>query len=415
MKKRFLSIALTLAIIMGGTMAASAIPTLESKSEVLTINMDNVTYTDAKIQQLTESKMDLSNGVVMFYGRNLDVNKINNMYLSDVKVPKLYDSTDKSKSTIRSNDMNTQISGDALENQGLDRNHEDDNFVTETYAVLIKKFNGRYSISYESTTYPSEAKADMEIYFDDVLSPDSLDSLTTEFIESSGVENTTMEAPSGSFIAVDVRDNNSFSNYYKPTGYNPPQEFLMLMYRKEITYLAYKIADAIADYDYYVINPIVNITPGNSLSQTYPQFKNAIVVIGAQTDIYRNYDVDSMIQGKPDEATVNPLKPANYSYSISAGIPPSISVGFSWTPTNKVSRTSTFDAGYFNNFYGGQDSTKKWCISTSRFNYSMGASLRSSGSWFTFDVNTSVKTLFQNQGLDSAVWAGTRKNLSYQA
>ena len=61
MIKRFLSIALTLAIIMGGTMAASAIPTLESKSEVLTINMDNVTYTDAKIQQLTESKMDLSN------------------------------------------------------------------------------------------------------------------------------------------------------------------------------------------------------------------------------------------------------------------------------------------------------------------------------------------------------------------
>ena len=80
MIKRFLSIALTLAIIMGGTMAASAIPTLESKSEVLTINMDNVTYTDAKIQQLTESKMDLSNGVVMFYGRNLDVNKINNMF-----------------------------------------------------------------------------------------------------------------------------------------------------------------------------------------------------------------------------------------------------------------------------------------------------------------------------------------------
>ncbi len=150
----------------------------------------------------------------------------------------------------------------------------------------------------------------------------------------------------------------SISYVNKPTGYNPPQEFLMLMYRKEITYLAYKIADAIADYDYYVIDPIVNITPDNSLSQTYPQFTNAIVVIGVQTDIYRNYDVDSMIQGKPDEATVNPLKPANYSYSISAGIPPSISVGFSWTPTNKVSRTSTFDAGYFNNFYGGQNSTK---------------------------------------------------------
>lgn len=410
MKKRFLGIILSFAIVMCGTMVASAKPVFESKPEVLEINVDDTVYSETKIQQLTESKLDLDNGVVMFYGRDLDVNKINNIYLTDVNAPKLYDSIGNSKSTISSSEMNTQISEENLENQGLDRNHEDDNFVTETYAVLIKHYNGRYSISYESTTYPLEAKDDIELYFDNVLSPDSLSTLTKEFVENS---NTTMAADS--FIAVDVQDNNSFSNYYKPSGYNPPQQFLMLMYKKQITYLAYKMADAIADYDYYVINPIVNITPGNSLTQTYPQFKNAIVVIGAQTDIWRNYEADSMFQGKPDEATVNPLKPANYSYSISVGIPKSFSFGFSWTPTNKISRTSTFDAGYFNNFYGGQDSSKKWCISTSRFSYSMAASLRSWGSWFTFDVNTSVKTLFQNQGLDSAVWAGTRKNLSYQA
>lgn len=92
-----------------------------------------------------------------------------------------------------------------------------------------------------------------------------------------------------------------------------------------------------------------------------------------------------------------------------------MSFGFSWTPTNKVTRTATFSESYFNNFYGGQNHSRKWCISTTEFSYKMGAYLRSKGSYFAFNADTQIKTLFQNQGLDSAKWSGNPKTLSYSA
>lgn len=280
--------------------------------------------------------------------------------------------------------------------------------INSTYAIISTNVNNKIMLSYYSFTYDPIASDDMEYYFDEALSVNNIKNISNEF---SSVQQ--RKAMTRGTIVQDIQDNNTFFDYYYPTGMN--NSYLMKMYKKTITYQAVKVNDAISDYDFYYIVPYVRITPGNSLSQQYSQYKNAIVVIGSQTDINRKYTVDSLIDGTPDNSTVEAMKPKDYSYSLSVGMDGTVSIGFSWTPTNKVTRTTTFDQEYFNNFYGGQDSSRKWCISTTQFSYRMGAYLRSQGSYFAFDVNTQVKTLFQNEALSSARWSSNPMTLSYSA
>lgn len=345
-----------------------------------------------------------SGNTIAFYGKNLDVDEIVNTYFSDPSILKLNDAN--LPATTSKNDITEPILS-STENIGTVpvTNTTD---IKSTYAIIATNVNNTIMLSYHSFTYEPIAEEDMEYYFNEALSVDNITTLANEF--SMEKQSDTMTRGT---IVQDLQDTDEFFDYYYPTGMT--SSYLMKMYKKNVTYQAVKVNDAIADYDYYYIVPYVRITPGNSLSQQYSQYKNAIVVIGAQTDINRKYSVDSLIDGTPDNSTVETMKAKDYSYSLSVGTDGTVSIGFSWTPTNKVTRTTTFDQEYFNNFYGGQDSSRKWCISTTQFSYRMGAYLRSQGSYFAFDVNTQVKTLFQNEALSSARWSSNPMTLSYSA
>lgn len=343
-----------------------------------------------------------SGNTIAFYGKNLDVDEIVDTYFSDPSILKLNDA-DLPASTSK-NDITEPILS-STENIGTVPVTSTTD-IKSTYAIIATNVNNTIMLSYHSFTYEPIAEKDMEYYYNEALSVDNITTLANEF--SMEKRNTMTRGT----VVQDLQDTDEFFDYYYPTGMN--SSYLMKMYKKNVTYQAVKVDDAIADYDFYYIVPYVRITPGNSLSQQYSQYKNAIVVIGAQTDINRKYSVDSLIDGTPDNSTVETMKAKNYSYSLSVGTG-GISIDFSWTPTNKVTRTTTFDQEYFNNFYGGQDSSRKWCISTTQFYYRMGAYLRSQGSYFAFDVNTQVKTLFQNEALSSARWSSNPMTLSYLA
>lgn len=351
-----------------------------------------------------KSSIDKVGKTVTFYGKHLNVDEIIETYFSDTSILKLNEP--KLLETEANKNMSELDGSDTINSGTLPVTKTTD--INSTYAIISTNVNNKIMLSYYSFTYDPIASDDMEYYFDEALSVNNIKNISNEF---SSVQQ--RKAMTRGTIVQDIQDNNTFFDYYYPTGMN--NSYLMKMYKKTITYQAVKVNDAISDYDFYYIVPYVRITPGNSLSQQYSQYKNAIVVIGSQTDINRKYTVDSLIDGTPDNSTVEAMKPKNYSYSLSVGMDGTVSIGFSWTPTNKVTRTTTFDQEYFNNFYGGQDSSRKWCISTTQFSYRMGAYLRSQGSYFAFDVNTQVKTLFQNEALSSARWSSNPMTLSYSA
>lgn len=351
-----------------------------------------------------KSSIDQVGKTVTFYGKHLNVDEIIETYFSDTSILKLNEP--KLLETEANKNMSELDGSDTINSGTLPVTKTTD--INSTYAIISTNVNNKIMLSYYSFTYDPIASDDMEYYFDEALSVNNIKNISNEF---SSVQQ--RKAMTRGTIVQDIQDNNTFFDYYYPTGMN--NSYLMKMYKKTITYQAVKVNDAISDYDFYYIVPYVRITPGNSLSQQYSQYKNAIVVIGSQTDINRKYTVDSLIDGTPDNSTVEAMKPKNYSYSLSVGMDGTVSIGFSWTPTNKVTRTTTFDQEYFNNFYGGQDSSRKWCISTTQFSYRMGAYLRSQGSYFAFDVNTQVKTLFQNEALSSARWSSNPMTLSYSA
>jgi hypothetical protein len=190
MKKCVISIVLSIAIVMCGLITVSANDISTEKSNILAVNLDANKSSDNQIKQSAMSKLAANNNTVIFYGRNLDIEKINSTYLSDVKTPKLSESRQSSTNDLVSIDHN----------------------ITETYAVLVKQYNGIYSISYESATYVPEAKVDMESYFNEVLSTKNINGLAQEFINRDVTENVAMvaAAPSGSYIAGDIQDNNTF-------------------------------------------------------------------------------------------------------------------------------------------------------------------------------------------------------------
>lgn len=351
-----------------------------------------------------KSSIDQVGKTVTFYGKHLNVDEIIETYFSDTSILKLNEP--KLLETEANKNMSELDGSDTINSGTLPVTKTTD--INSTYAIISTNVNNKIMLSYYSFTYDPIASDDMEYYFDEALSVNNIKNISNEF---SSVQQ--RKAMTRGTIVQDIQDNNTFFDYYYPTGMN--NSYLMKMYKKTITYQAVKVNDAISDYDFYYIVPYVRITPGNSLSQQYSQYKNAIVVIGSQTDINRKYTVDSLIDGTPDNSTVEAMKHKNYSYSLSVGMDGTVSIGFSWTPTNKVTRTTTFDQEYFNNFYGGQDSSRKWCISTTQFSYRMGAYLRSQGSYFAFDVNTQVKTLFQNEALSSARWSSNPMTLSYSA
>lgn len=351
-----------------------------------------------------KSSIDQVGKTVTFYGKHLNVDEIIETYFSDTSILKLNEP--KLLETEANKNMSELDGSDTINSGTLPVTKTTD--INSTYAIISTNVNNKIMLSYYSFTYDPIASDDMEYYFDEALSVNNIKNISNEF---SSVQQ--RKAMTRGTIVQDIQDINTFFDYYYPTGMN--NSYLMKMYKKTITYQAVKVNDAISDYDFYYIVPYVRITPGNSLSQQYSQYKNAIVVIGSQTDINRKYTVDSLIDGTPDNSTVEAMKPKDYSYSLSVGMDGTVSIGFSWTPTNKVTRTTTFDQEYFNNFYGGQDSSRKWCISTTQFSYRMGAYLRSQGSYFAFDVNTQVKTLFQNEALSSARWSSNPMTLSYSA
>lgn len=352
--------------------------------------------------QEINSYINQAGNTVAFYGKHLDVDEIVESYFSDPAILKLKNVNTPmvfSESSVEEPVVSSTVNGSTLPVISTTN-------IRSTYAIIATNINNQVVLSYYSFTYDPNAEDDMDFYYNEALSVDNVTNLANTFAIEKQNESITR-----STLVQDIRDTDTFFDYYYPLG--GPNGYLMKMYQKNITYQAVKLDDAISDYDYYYIVPYVRITPGNSLTQEFPEYINAPVVIGAQTSIYRKYTVDSLIDGTPDDSTVEPMEPKDYSYSLSLDSHGTIAIGFSWTPTNKVTRTTTFDDGYFSNFYGGQDASRKWCISTTQFTYKMGAYVRSRGSHFVFNVNTQVKTLFQNQGLSDAKWSGNPMTLSY--
>ena len=204
-----------------------------------------------------------------------------------------------------------------------------------------------------------------------------------------------------------------------------------MVFKKDITYQATLVANELEAEDLYVIVAYVNITPGNSISSSEAEqlanttglynssYSNAIVVQGVRT-IFENMfpEYDYYISMSPN----NSLSDANgQSITVSLGLPPSVSVSYdlSFSTASTVSMETSFDAdgqckvqfegtlSFWDNIFLNP------CLSTDPFSYTAGVYLSSGGNVLYTSAATDVLFYFQYPGEDSAVWAGSARELYY--
>lgn len=394
--KRFWTFLIIGILIMGN--GIKVINSTATETGLLLINFDSNESIAISDDEIID-RLHKSGYTVVFYGKSLDVETINQTYFPEDTLV-----LNPTKKQLESKPLQKDNISNQENKEQVDIKEES---LCQTYAIVATNIADKINLSYYSFCYP--AGMEIECIWNEVLSEENIKKIALKFSEEKRIEIQTRGT-----LVDDITDNTSYYDTYYPISMT--SSFRMKMYEKNITYQAYKINDDIKEYDFYYVTAYVSITPGNNIIQDYPEYKNALVVIGSQTDITKGKSTDSFIEVAPNNSSAETLiQDKDYSYSLSIGLDRTVSIGFSWTPANKVTRTTSLTDNNFMNFYGGQDSKRHWCISTNTFTYKQGAYIRSYGSNFSCNVNTQVKTLFQNQALSDAKWSGNSMSLSYNA
>lgn len=359
-----------------------------------------------------KSFLDLSKDIVI-YGKDLDVEYINEQIFQDVKTLKLSDAAKGDTSDVHC------ISARSSENdRNLNKNRGiapedlcDQYYETKTVGAFLVNTGNDKILGYSSISYPKGTNLPLS----DEKIKEAVQVNYKDFVSSLFQKDLTTHTKDSSVLVLHVRDYNAVFDYYTPNFNNPPQSFRMRMLDYKVDYYAYKEADLIEGTDYFIIETDVEVTPGNSGLQEYPQFKNAPVVIGVQPNMWTAYSADKLLSGYPDDGDLSYTMTAGSTYNFSIGAPGSFSFGFTWTPGNKVTRTTLVDRtnGVYNNFYGGQNSNLKYCISTTCFTLKCAARFSSIGKLLKINVSTGFKTFFQNESLSDAKWNVPSKVLRY--
>ena len=357
------------------------------------------------------ANLNVDGNTVVIYGHDIDVNYYHeNLFQSDsiLKIiPKEITDEPVVEVDIRQSVSESDaISDDEIVLTPCGINEGTDGCKTETYAILAHNNGGAISLKYYTINYPKDMlEDDLEFYYSDFLETDNLQNIADKYA---------VERANGT-IVKDVQDDNTAVRYYTPV--NSTKKYAMTMYKKDTTIQASKASDDMADRDFYYFIGYCTVTPGNSLSQQYPEYKNAIVVTGAQTDFWLDSTKpnDAIVDGTPLDMSIVDMKSGDQSCSLSVGLDGTVSLSFNWAPTNPVRRSSMRDARRFNNAYFGNSSSKKYCISTSTFTYNLGCYVRSYGSKMSANGQNCVRVYFQNQSTSDMEWITDTFSLSYDA
>lgn len=378
-------------------------------------NADSYTRDSKQILDLNEELYTSGNAVVV-YGHNLDVDYFNHTLFKDTAILKITPSDEpvsSSKETTttannsRENQLNQNKTDDMIALTPCELYEGQDTSVTETYAIIAYNNNGKITLRYCSINYPIMISvSERESIYSECLNDTNLQELTQEFVARKSVR---------SAIADDVTDTNDAYRFYTPN--NSSQSYKMLMYQKNITMQAHKVDDLMSDRDFYYFTADAYVTPGNSLPQTYPNYKNAIVVSGAQTDFWlpSSKPNDQIYSASPIDNSLVDMVAGSYTFPISVGIDSGgdISLSFTWTPTNPVKRSSMNDGRRFNNAYLGNSSFFKYCISTSQFSYQLGCAARVFDGPMRMNAQNCIRVHFQNQPTSAMEWITNTFLLSY--
>lgn len=372
-------------------------------------NTDSLARDSKQIQDLND-ELYTSGKAVVVYGHNLDVDYFNQTLFKDTAILKITPSdepttTSKEISTETNNSRESQLNqnrtDDMIALTPCDLYEGQDTSVSETYAIIAYNNNGKITLRYCSVNYPLIISAsEREGIYSECLADANLENLTQEFVAERSTRST---------IVDEAIDTNSAYRYYAPS--NSTQTYRMLMFQKNTTLQAIKVNDSMADRDFYYFVAYASVTPGNSLTQENPNYKNAIVVCGAQTDFWlssSNPD-DEIYACAPLSSSLVDVTTGSHTYSISSDF----SVSFNWTPRNPVVRSSMNDGRRFNNAYFGDSSLYRYCISTSEFSYELGCAARVYENTMRMNAQNSVRVYFQNQATSAMEWIANSFVLSY--
>lgn len=374
-------------------------------------------YSDRTIiscQDFVSKKMSLEDGVTVIYGKNIDV-----------YAGKLFNQTQ-----FKSCEKN--ILHDAVNNPNAF------NCSTEciTYMLICMKQDNIIDAEYVSVTYEKDVdinvinafiECETEAYAIDARVMNFICDYVSGGLFANNLDNSNNARASSLTTTVQtLRDTNYYiANYTTNTGSVYP----LMIYKKEITYVAQLQANELPEDDLYIIMAYVTVIPGNDISsleaaeyasinrsEIYNStYGNAIALKSIRT-IFENLfpDMDYYINMSPRGSLTDV---AGRTLSISLGLPPSISVEvlLDFVSDSQIDMTTEFDPyGKCVVQFDSSHSILSENLSTEMFNYTAGVYMYSGSTTLSTRVATDIMYYFQPYQSHSAVWSGSAREFYYE-
>lgn len=394
---------------------------------IYAIEMDyNVTLynADEKVQTYSnegiQASFDDAGESLVIYGHDLDVEYYHSTFFDDSSILKLSSvsipNVENKKTETTDGDVQTALTDIELINRPFDSSVDTSVENKETYAIVAYNNGNSVSLSYYSFSYTDSVTSSSDFY-NLFLSNDNLQEIAAENSTKQGV---LPRYAYNSVLVGTVRDNNTGVDTYI-TDYSN-ESFDMIMFEKDVIINAYKYPDANATTDAYYFIGQYTVTPGNDLPQNplSSPYKNAIIVSGVQNDFWINESTGSEItDAYPLDLNTTSIKSSKTFTGTIQVIPndvnSEVTISFNWNAQNNVTRSSMNDGVRYNNAYFGSQSTRKYCISTSSFNYEMVCSLNNVGNVMGMHLQNCVLTYFQNESTSERDWFVDYYYLTYTA
>ena len=375
---------------------------------------------------LKKNSLCLEDGITVIYGRNISLNNV-------------FDDKDLAiniNSVRESSDNNVSDEGKSI--------------YCDTYMIMFMKKGKRVDVNYVSVEYESDVNVETIDKFVSAEHSDyAIKNRIKEFINSQIIDTTSAynseqnvtdgtnsTKASTTQVVLSVRDTGYYIANYVTTATSliPSASYPVMVYKKDITYQAISIASNLQDSELYVIYAFVNVTPGNCMDSDTAalntsldaadlyntQYKNAISIKAVKTSFentYPRYDYFIDMSPKNSISDVEGL-----TLPISLGVPPAISASFDLVVSSapRTDMTVVFDPY-------GTSSVKfeaykvvslfpiEACMITERFSFGAGVYMESGGQVLSMNVATTIKYYFINKGEDSAIWAGSEREMYYDS